>query len=439
MRLAALAVKRPIATSVLFLAAMLLGAISLSRLEITLLPEIAATELNVWVPYPDAGVEQVEEAVARPVEEAIVAVRGVHGISTRVLPGGASIQVRLNPGVDPDLVALGVRERLDATRWELPDGVGRPLLLSGGGGERPVMVLALASSDLAGASDWARTVLKPRLEQIEGIARAQVVGGPKPEVLVTPIPERMALYGVSASELKTALENANVEAPGGYVERRGIRYALELETGLTGAADVGATIVRASGQLLRVRDLATVQDGFADPEGLSRLDGAPAVGILLFREAGANLLKTTDRVHKTLAQIHHDFTGIEVAVVTDPTPFIRQSISGVWQAVWLGGLLAFGILLFFLGDVRSPLFLGTSLPISVLPSFALLDLCGVSLNLMSLGGLALGVGMLVDNSVIALENIHRLQLEGRPPRRLPPRRDRAQLCRARRRLLVGAD
>ncbi|MFN8549351.1 MAG: efflux RND transporter permease subunit [Candidatus Eisenbacteria bacterium] len=414
MTLASLAVKRPIATSVLFLAAMLLGAISLARLEITLLPEIAATELNVWVPYPDAGVEQVEESVARPVEEAIVAVRGVHGISTRVLPGGAAIQVRLNPGVDPDLVALGVRERLDATRWELPSGVGRPLLLTGGGGERPVMVLALASGDLAGASEWARTVLKPRLEQIDGVARAQVVGAPKPEVRVTPDPTRMALFGVSASELKNALQAANVEAPGGYVERRGIRYALELETGLAGASDVGAAIVRQSGaQLLRVRDLATVEEGFANPEGLSRLDGQAAVGILLYREAGANLLETADRVHKLLAQIHRDFAGIEVSTVSDPTPFIRQSISGVWQAVWLGGLLAFGILLFFLGDVRSPLFLGTSLPISVLPSFALLDLCGVSLNLMSLGGLALGVGNMMDNAIVVLESIARHRQRGK--------------------------
>ncbi|MBK8233398.1 MAG: efflux RND transporter permease subunit [Candidatus Eisenbacteria bacterium] len=417
MTFAALAVKRPIATSVLFFAAMLLGLVALTRLEVTLLPEIAATELNVWVPYADAGVEQVEESVARPIEQAIVAVRGVRGVSTRVLPGGASVQVRLHPDADPELVALSVRERLDAVRWELPGGVGRPLLRTASGEEQASMVLALASSDLSGASDWARTVLKPRLEQIDGIARAQVVGAPRPEMHVTPDPARMAVHGVSASDLATALREANVEAPGGYVARRGIRYALSLETGLTDADEVGATIVRWAGaRPLRVRDVARVETGFADPEGYSRLDGASAVGILLYREAGANLLRTTDRVHETLAQVRSEFPTLNVAVVTDPTPFVRQSISGVWQAVWLGGLLAFGILLFFLGDIRSPLFLGTSLPISVLPSFAILDLCGVSLNLMSLGGLALGVGMLVDNSVIALENIHRLQLEGKDRR-----------------------
>jgi HAE1 family hydrophobic/amphiphilic exporter-1 len=399
------------------LAAVLLGVVAFPRLEVGLLPDLRATQVVVWVPWSDAGVPEIEEGVARPVEEALLGAPGVRRVRSRIVPGGASFTVELQPEADADFAALGIRERLDAVRWTFPEGVERPLLLGGVGEDTPVMVLALARDDLAAAADWAETVLSPRLEQVDGVARALVTGAPEPEIRVTPRADRLAASGIGVAELAGAIRASNVDSPGGAVRRHGIRYALSVESRLETAEDVAAvTVIEPGGPVIRVGDVCDVVEGPRDPTGWSRLDGAPAVGILLYREAGANLLRVADRVHDELARLAEEHPNLAIAVIADSSPFVRQSITGIWQAVWVGGLLAFGILFAFLRDARSPLFLIAALPLSVVATFALLDALGVSLNLMSLGGIALGIGMLVDNSIVCLENIHRLRAAGLAPR-----------------------
>ncbi len=415
MSLPAFAVRRPIAACMVLLAAILLGVVSWTRLPVALLPEIAGSHLAVWIAYPGAGVLEVEESVARPAEEAVVSARGVRDVRSTVVPGGVSLTVLLQEGSDPEVVALGVRERLDAMRWALPAGVERPVLLGTGSGDRPDLVLALAADDLSTAARWSEAVLQKRLEQIDGVARAQVVGAPKPEITVQPDARALATTGVSVSELARVIREANVTGAGGTLRRRGIRYALHVESELTTAQEVRDVVVRTTGdRVLRVSDLATVTEGYEIPEGWSRLDDAPAVGILVFRESGANLVTMAQRVQATLTLMGDEFPAFDIAVIADPSPYVKQAIGGVTQAVWIGGLLAFVILVVFLREVRSPLYLALALPASVIPTFAVLETAGVGLNLMSLGGLALGIGMLVDNSIICLENIHRLRGEGLP-------------------------
>ena len=413
MSLPAAAVRRPIATTMLLITAVVLGLTALPRLEMTLLPDLRSTGLTVWVPVPDAGVDEIESSVVRPVESQLVTVRGVRSLETEIVPGGARIECRLYPAADPDLVTLGLRERLDAVRWLLPVGVERPVILGSDALDRPALVLALAGDDLVAASDWAETVLRPRLEQIEGVARAAVVGAPEREVRVLPDLDALSALGLGVRELAAAIDDANVDSPGGVLKRRDIRFAVELDSRLRDARDVADVVLaRRGATTVRVRDVARVIDGHADPDGWSRLDGAPAVGILVTRESGANLIEMADAVHARLAEITLEFPDVRVEIVADASPYVRQSIGGVWQAVWLGGILAYLVLLAFLRDLRSPLVLMVALPVSVIVSFAVLDLLGRSLNLMSLGGIALGVGMLVDNGIICLENIHRLRREG---------------------------
>lgn len=413
MSVANLAVKRPIATTMLLLAGVLLGVVSLARMELTLLPETQDEEITVWIPDPDAAVPEIEQAVARPAEDALVAVRGVAGVRSQIVPGGLSLRLRLHPGTDAELAALGVREKLDALRWQFPEGVGRPVVLGGSSHDRPSFVLALAANDLEAAAGWAESVLRPRLEQAEGVARAEVQGVPRKEVRVIPDESRLQAAGIGVEQLAAAIRAANAPSPGGTLRRRGVRYALHVDSEIATAAQIEAVVVGGdAGRPVRARDVARVEDGFAIPDGWSRLDGEPAVGILVFQEAGANLLHTARRLHERLEQLHREFPAFTVAIVQDPAPFVRQSISNLWQAVWLGGLLAFGVLLYFLNDVRSPLILMTTLPVAVLASFAVLDVMGVSLNIMSLGGIALSVGTLVDNSIICLDNMHRLRARG---------------------------
>ena len=411
MTLSDLAVRRPVATTMLVLLGILLGSVSLARLEVTLFPDLSARQVRVWIGYPDAGVDEIEEDIARPVESVLVGITGADRVSSEIVPGGVEITVRLRPGTDAEIAALAVRERLDAIRWDLPDAAERPVLEEGIG-DKPAMVLALGAEDRVLASEWARSVLRPRLEQLSGVARVQVVGSPEPEICVEPMAAKMRALGVTMEELESALQKAAVRAEGGKLRRRGIQYAVEFGGGLETGDDVARTVLRPGVRPLRVEDVARVTDAFAPDLGWSRLDGSPAVGALVYRAAGANLLETAADVRKELARLEDEDTGVRALVLQDPAPFVEQSVKGVWQAVLLGGFLAFLVLIYFLGDLRAALVLGAALPAAVLTGFLVFELLGLSLNLMSLGGVALGVGMLVDNGIVCLESIDRLRRQG---------------------------
>lgn len=415
MSVSALAVRRPVATTALVLLLILLGVVSLTRLEVTLFPDLAEREVDVWIGWPEAGVEEIEEEIARPVEAMLVGVSGAERVFSEIVPGGAFVTLRLRAGTDAEIAALAVRERLDALRWELPAGAERPALAPGVSG-RPVMVLALGAEDRSLAAEWAEAVLRPRLEQLEGVARVQVVGAPETEVTVIPDRARLRTFGVDAQDLEAAIASAAARSPGGRLSRRGIHYAVEMEGGVASAAEVARVVVRSGGRPLRVADLAEVREGVSPEFGVSRLDGQPALGALLYRAEGANLLETADRVRGELARLAEEEDGVDVLVLQDPAPFVSQAVTGVWQAVLVGGVLASAVLALFLRDVRSAVIIAVAVPASVLAGFVCFDLLGVSLNLMSLGGLALGVGMLVDNGIVCLENIDRLRLLGVDPR-----------------------
>lgn len=416
MFLSSVAVHRPVATSMFILAAVLLGIVALTRLDVTLLPEVLEQELHIWVGRPDAGVPELETTVARPVEEALTGVRGVRSLHTEIVDGGVAIRLRLYPGADPELVTLGAREKLEAVRWQLPSDV-EPPIVTGGSADGAAMVLALGARDLLAASEWATNVLRPRLEQIDGVARVEIEGRPRREVSVRLDPARLEAIGIDTDEVASALARENVAGSGGYLRQRGIRYPLRFASELTTAREVAGIVVARRGERpIRVRDLGTVEDGFARPDGYSRLDGESAVTLLVYREADANLLRTAEEVGRRLRDLSREFPELSVATIADPAPFIRGSISGLWQEVWMGGLLAFGVLFYFLRDLRSPVLLLTALPVSVLSSFAVLEALGLSLNLFSMGGIALSIGMLVDNSIICLENVHQHRARGLSPK-----------------------
>lgn len=414
MRLTSAAVQRPVATLTLFAAAVLLGVISLSRLEFALFPEAPAESVSVWVAWPGAGVRAIEDAVARPVEVALVGATGVRGVRSTVVVGGVTFHARLHPGAHPRLALVSIREKLDTVRWSFPSGVERPLVLGGGSESDAAFVLALASHDLPAAAEWAESILSPRLEQLEGISRALVVGEPRAEITITPDLDAMRQAGLSVADLASAIRAADVEAPGGTLRQRSVRFSLRVDSRLLGAEDLAAVPVPTrGGAVLRLADVAKIEEGFEPADGHAELDGRPAVGLLVYRQPGENLLRVADRLRDELAHVESEFPDLNVRIVADSSPFVRQAVSGVGQAIGLGGLLALAILWVFLRGLRAPLLLSVALPTSVVVTFLALDALDVSLNLMSLGGLALGIGMLVDNGIVCLENIDRLRAEGK--------------------------
>lgn len=405
--------RRPVAVWMLFLAIVLLGGISYARLPIDLLPDVSYPRLVVYTLYPEVAPAEVERLVTEPVEASAAAVPGVERVTSTSRYGVSLVTLRFAWGTDMDFAMLNVRERMDNARAALPQSATRPVILRVDPESEPVMTLSVVGgADLWATKEFAETVFRRRLEQLDGVAQAGVAGGLDREIQVEVDPGAVDAYGLTLAEIATALDRANVSAPGGTILQGRYRYPLRTLGEFRTVEEIGDVVVArrsdASGtQVIRLRDIARVVDGFAEREAIARYGGTESVGVLVFKESGANTVRVAERVGEVIAQLAEEYPDFHVDVAGDQADFIAASISNVVQALVLGGLLAFLVLFLFLRDSRYPFAIALAIPISVVATFALMDAAGVSLNIMSLGGLALGVGMLVDNSIIVLENIFR--------------------------------
>jgi hydrophobic/amphiphilic exporter-1 (mainly G- bacteria), HAE1 family len=400
----------------LFLAVLLLGAISFQRLPVDLLPEVSYPRLVVLTTYPGVAPAEVEQLITRGVEARAASVPGVQRVTSVSREGVSLVTVRFTWGTDMDFALLNLRERLDELRNDLPRTASRPRILRVDPDAEPVLVLSVAGqASLASLTELAETVFRRRLEQLDGVAQASVTGGVEREIRVELDPDRLRALGLSIPEVERALALANVQAPGGTILQGRFRYPVRTLGEFRSVEEIGeVTVSEGPGGAgrVRVRDLGRVIDGFAERESETRHNGVEAIGILIYKESGANTVQVARAVEEALHLLHAEFPELSVEVASSQAGFISDSIDNVVQALVFGGILAFLILFLFLRDPRYPVAVAVAIPLSVVGTFALMDAFGVSLNIMSLGGLALGVGMLVDNSIVVLENIFRRRSEG---------------------------
>jgi HAE1 family hydrophobic/amphiphilic exporter-1 len=419
MALPDLSIRRPVATAMAYLAIVLLGIIAFTRLPVDLLPDVSFPTLTVWTQYPEAGPSEVERFVTEPIERQVSRVPGVKSVSSVSREGASQVQLQFLWGTDMDFATLNIRERLDNVRYELPDDATRPTILRSDPTSEPVMTLASTSesTSLWELKELSENVFKRRLEQIDGVAQAAVAGGLEREIHVKVDPDRLEALGVTIDAVSQALDAANYSAPGGTIRRGRYRYALRALGEFQTVEEISETVVGrgATGSIVLLRDIAGVEDGFADRETIARYNGRESVGLLIYKESGANTVQVAERVDEVLELLREEHPDVEVAIASSQSGFIRDAISNVVQALGFGAILAFLVLFLFLHDGRYPVAISLSIPISVILTFGLLYLFDVSLNIMSLGGLALGVGMLVDNSIVVLENIFRHRERGMEP------------------------
>ncbi len=417
--------RRPVAVAMLFLAVILLGIISFVRLPIDLLPDVSYPRLVVYTSYPDVAPAEVERLITERVEAQGAAVPGVERVTSVSREGVSLVTLRFAWGTDMDFAMLNVRERLDNIRDALPETASRPRILRVDPESEPIMTVSVAGgADLWATKEAAESVFRRRLEQLDGVAEAAVTGGLDREIQVEVDPRLMDSYGLTFNEVTQALARANISAPGGTILRGRYRYPLRTLGEFQTVEEIGDVVVgrqRAPGtapgeegafRLVRLRDIGEVVDGFAERESIARYNGEESVGILVFKESGANTVQVAEEVQGTLDQLRSEYPDFHLDVASSQAGFISDSISNVVQALVFGGILAFLVLFLFLRDPRYPVAIALAIPISVVGTFALMEAAGISLNIMSLGGLALGVGMLVDNSIVVLENIFRHRKEG---------------------------
>ena len=415
MSLPRIAIARPVAVAMFFLGVVFLGLLSFGRLPIDLLPDVAYPRLVVYTTDLGAAPAEVERFITEPVEQAVSTVPGVQGVESVTREGASLVTARFAWGTDMEFAALNVREKLDNLRDALPEQATRPVVLRTDPRSEPVLALSVSGGrDLPALKELAELVFKRRLEQIDGVALAQVTGGVEREIHVDVDPRALESFGLTVQDVAQALDQANAAAPGGTIRRGRYRYSLRTLGELQGVDEIRSVPLRAAGAVrdstgaqVLLGDVARVDDGFKERESLARYNGKEAVGLLVYKNADANTVRVARQVDDGLAQLRREYPDVKLQVAMSQAGFISDALANVVQEVVLGGLMAFLVLFLFLREARYPIAIALAIPISLIATFALMHATGVSLNILSLGGMALGVGMLMDNSIVVLENVFR--------------------------------
>lgn len=404
MSLTNFAVRRPVTTVAATLAIVLLGAVSVTRLPVTLLPDVTLPVLTIRTLYDGAAAEEVSRFVAEPIEQYIAATPGIVELRSVSRNGEAVTTARFSWGTDMPKTVLSVRERLDQARGILPQGAQRPTLLTSDPGERPIAVVGLTGlNDLRLLGRTAKDVHARRLEQIGGVASVAVVGAPEDEIRIEVDPERMRALGLSTEDVASAVRAANANGAGGTVRRGQFRFSVRALTEFRALDEIADTPVGPVSRNYRLRDIATITSTVAEPRTLTRLDGGAAVGLVVYKDAGSNTVAVTTRMRDVIEQLQQEFPDIRMHVVAAQADFVVDALSNLAQEIFIGGALALVMILFFLRDFRSSLAIAAILPLSVLIALVFLQLFDVTVNVLSLGGLALGVGLLVDNAIVVAD------------------------------------
>lgn len=416
MSFASAALRRPVATMAATMGLVLLGAVSLGRMPVSLLPDVALPVLTIRTIYPGAAPEEVSRFISEPIENQVGNTPGLLEMRSVARSGEATTTLRFNWGTDMSRTVLAVRERLDNARNQLPEAAQRPTLLTADPGERPIAVISLTGpGDLRAIARTAKDVHKRRLEQLSGVASVAVVGDPQDEIRVDVDPERARALGLTPDDVKTAIDNANATAQGGTIKRGQFRFSVRAMTELRDPMEIRDIPVGPTGRQMRLADIATVTPASADPRTIVHLDGKSAVGLVVYKDGGSNTVTVTRELERTLTDLRNEFPDVTVRLVAAQAKFVEDALSNLSQEIVIGGALAILLILLFLRDWRTALAIGLVIPLSVLIALTLLQMLDVTINILSLGGLALAVGLLVDNAIVVAEASGRLREQGLSP------------------------
>jgi len=409
------AISRPVTVSMFVVAVILFGIVSLDRLALNLLPDISYPSLTIDTAYTDAAPEEIESLITQPVEEAVGVVSGLTRISSVSRPGQSEVVLEFNWDTDMDLAVLDVREKLDFV--ELPRDAEKSVILRFDPSRDPVMRVRLQGlSDLRMLRFFAEKELKKNLEAMDGVAAIKVVGGLEEEVQINIDEKKLAELDIPITQVTDILQRENLNMASGSLYDQESSYMVRTLNEFKSLEEMRRIIIRdEGGRQVRLEDIAQVVRGAKDREVIARLNGRESVEVAIYKEGDANTVTVSRAVTRRLASLQEAKiipADVSYAIVADQADFIEQAIGEVRSNAWMGGLLATIILFLFLKDVRSTLMIGLSIPISIMATFALMYQTDLTLNIMSLGGIALGIGMLVDNSIVVLEAIDRHKRSG---------------------------
>lgn len=409
MKLPEFSVRRPITIYMITSVIVLMGAISFVRLPVDLMPEMQNPTLTVRANYPGVAPQEMENLVTRPLESALSSAPGIYRLNSTSSEGASNVRVQFDWGVNIDEAADEIRTRIDRVRGVLPEGVEPPTIFKFDTSQFPIMFLGV-SSDMDPRS--LRTLLEkdiqPRIERIPGVAAVDIRGGLRREIHVSLSTEKLRSYNLSVNQIVNILRQENANRPVGPIDEGKFEVLLRTEGEFQNVEQIRNVVVTSRGGTpIYLRDLAEVTDTHEEIRQVVRIDNKPGLRFSIRKQSGSNTVLVAEKVREDLDRISKSFPGINIWPIMDQSKFITQSINNVRSAAISGSILAIFILLIFLRNLRSTLIVALSIPIAVIGTFALMYFNNFTLNTMSFGGLALGVGMLVDNAIVVLENIFR--------------------------------
>ncbi|MBN2135535.1 MAG: efflux RND transporter permease subunit [Acidobacteria bacterium] len=420
MKIIDLSLKKPVTITMFITAVVVFGMFSIGRLPINLLPDISYPTLTIRTDYPGAAPAEVENLVSRPIEEAVGAVTNLQRVSSVSRPEQSDVVLEFDWETDMDMASLEVREKLDLI--QLPDTTSKPVLLKFDPSLDPIMRVGVyGESDRIKLRILTENKIKRDIERLEGIASVEVSGGLVEEIHVMIDTEKLASLGLSLTQIATRLAAENIDLAGGKLEDGDTEYLVRTLNRFMSLQDISDIVITIkNGAPVLLKDISKVSRGYEDRKRITQIDGRENVELAIYKEAQANTVTLSTQIKDLLSDLEDTLNKrtkqpIKMEIIEDQARFIHRSVSEVKDAAIIGGLLAVFILFLFLRSFRSTMIIGIAIPISVVITFFLMYIFKISLNIMSLGGLTLGIGMLVDNAIVVLEAIHRYKEKGIGP------------------------
>ncbi|MCC7033902.1 MAG: efflux RND transporter permease subunit [Acidobacteria bacterium] len=404
-----LAIHRPVTMFMISFVIVLLGAISLTRLPVDLLPDTEFPSITVRVSYPGVGPLEMEELVTRPVEQAVSAVAGLERVESTSSEGSSMVRLNFAWGTDLSEAADDVRTRVDRVRGRLPEDADPPTIFKFDSSAMPIMGIGVEGDyDQVTLRELAQNDLSPRLERVAGVAAVTVDGGLRRQIRVDLSREKITALNLSPDRVVQILRTENQNIPLGEVNDADRTLLLRSPGQFTNLEEIKNTVVLTrDGVPVYLKDIAEVKDATEDRRSFTRINGRPGIRMRVTKQSGTNTVQIATGVRAEVDRINREVSGMRMQVLDDQSKFIDRAISSVQEHAMIGSILVIAIIFLFLRDLKSTLIICTSIPISVIGTFALLYFGGYTLNTLTFGGLALGIGMIVDAAIVVLENTYR--------------------------------
>ncbi|WP_296333787.1 efflux RND transporter permease subunit, partial [uncultured Treponema sp.] len=417
-------VNKPTTTFLVFLMSVLLGIYCVFKLPVDMYPDMDLPYMIVITTYSGAGPEEVEQSVTRTMESSLSGLSGLKKLQSRSMTGTSLIILEMNYGTNLDATTNEIRDKIDLIRRYLPSDADAPITIKMDPSMMPIMMLSMKGSRTPEElRTYAEDVVQPRLEQLDGVASATVSGGRERAINVDIPRDRLEAYGLSISTVAQLIGAQNIQSSGGTITSGDTNYTIKTSGKYQSLDDLKNTVISykpsAEGQIrtIRLRDVADVYDGYKKESTLAYLDGDPCVVLMVQKQSGKNSVTAAKNVRKTIPSIKAELpSDVELVETSNTTDIIEQTINEVVKSVVQGALLAILVLIIFLRSIKSTIIVGLSIPISVFITLMLMYFQGLTLNMISLAGLLLGIGMLVDNSIVVLENIYAYRQRDAKPR-----------------------